>query len=113
MITLRHRLLVSAFSTEILARLYKKITSLLGFEEYHMFLRYVQFDFAKFKENAGIPLSVFVNEINPEDSTIDRFTSNNLHLAVNEIEESQIGKFSFKGKENVQQVFFRFFFSIN
>ena len=104
MITLRHRLLTAASSTEVLAKLYKRIAVSMGFEEYHMFLRYVQFDFAKYKENAGVPLTVFVNELNSEDSKIDRFTSNSLHLAVNEIEESQIGKFSFKGKENIQQL---------
>jgi hypothetical protein len=106
MITLRHRILTAASSTESLAKLYKKLAHLMGFEEYHMFLRYVQFDFAKYKENAGVPQSVFVSEIHPEDTQIDRFTSNSLHLAVNEIEESQIGKFSFKGKENIQNVSF-------
>jgi hypothetical protein len=104
MITLRHRLLSAASNTEVLAKFYKRVAAHMGFEEYHMFLRYVQFDFAKYKENAGVPLSIFVNELHPEDTQIDRFASNNLHLAVNEIEESQIGKFSFKSKDAVQQL---------
>ena len=101
---MRHRLVIASYETEVLSRLYRKLANTLGFEDYHTFMRYVQFDFAKYKENAGIPLSEFVSELHSEDTKIDRFTSNNLHLAVNEIEESQIGKFSFKGKENIQNV---------
>jgi hypothetical protein len=104
MITLRHRLLTSASTTETLAKLYRQVGGHMGFEDYHMFLRYVQFDFAKYKDGAGVPLSIFVNELHPEDPQIDRFTSSGLALAVNEIEESQIGKFSFKTKENVQML---------
>lgn len=104
MTTLRFRILNSAFSAECLSNMYRKMATLFGFEDFHMFLRYVQFDFAKFKENAGQPFALFVNEINPEEIQVDRFTSNTLSLAVNEIEESQIGKFSFKTKDGVQQL---------
>lgn len=105
MVTLRHRLLNAALETEVLAKLYKKQANEMGYEEFHMYLRYVQFDFAKFKENAGQPPPVFVSEINADDSSqIDRYIPNNLYFAIHEIEEGQIGKFSFKGKENIQQV---------
>jgi hypothetical protein len=104
MITLRHRLLTSALETEVLAKLYRSQAAEMGFEEYHMYLRYVQFDFAKYKENAGNPPPVFVSDLNPEDSQLDRYIPVSLPLAVNEVEEGQIGRFSFKAKENIQQV---------
>jgi hypothetical protein len=101
---LRHRLLNASLETEVLAKLYRKHAFEMGFEEFHMYLRYVQFDFAKFKENAGNPPPLFVSELNPEESQIDRYIPNNLYLAIHEIEEGQIGRLSFKGKENVQNL---------
>ena len=103
-ITLRHRLVNASLETEVLAKLYRKYASEMGFEEFHMYLRYVQFDFAKFKENAGNPPPLFVSELNAEESQIDRYIPNNLYLAIHEIEEGQIGRLSFKGKENVQNL---------
>lgn len=78
----------------------------MGFEDFHMFLRYVQFDFAKYKDNAGNPPPIFVSELNSEDSQIDRYVPNSLYLTIHEIEEGQIGKISFKTKDSIQQVGF-------
>lgn len=104
MITLRQRLLTSLMETEILAKMYPKIAEEMGFEEFHMYLRYVQFDFATYKQNAGAPPPLLVSELNPEETQIDRYVSANLYLAIHELEEGQIGRLSFKGKENIQQV---------
>lgn len=104
MITLRHRLLEAAMETEQLAVLYRKLAFEMGFEEFHMYMRYVQFDFAKYKEDAGAPPPVFVSELGADDTHIDRYVPNSLYLAINEIEEGQIGKFSFRGKEALAQV---------
>jgi hypothetical protein len=104
MVTLRHRLLIASMETEVLSKLYRSQAVEMGFEEFHMYLRYVQFDFAKYKENAGNPPPIFVTDLNPEDSQLDRYVPNGLPLAVNEIEEGQIGRFSFKAKENILQV---------
>jgi hypothetical protein len=110
MVTLRHRLLISAMETEVLAKLYKSQAVEMGFEEFHMYLRYVQFDFAKYKENAGNAPPVFVSDLNQDDAQLDRFIPVSLPLAINEIEEGQIGRFSFKAKENIQQVYFFYLF---
>jgi hypothetical protein len=109
MITLRHRLLTSLMETEILAKMYPKIAEEMGFEEFHMYLRYVQFDFAMHKENAGAPPPLLVSELNPEETQLDRYVSANLYLAIHELEEGQIGRLSFKGKENIQQVSLLYF----
>lgn len=90
--------------TEQLAVVYRKLAFEMGFEEYHMYMRYVQLDFAKFKEDAGSPPPLFVSEIRPDDIQIDRYVPNSLNLAINELDESQIAKFSFRGKESISQV---------
>lgn len=92
--------------TEQLAVVYRKLAFEMGFEEYHMYMRYVQLDFAKFKEDAGTPPPLFVSEIRADDIQIDRYVPNSLSLAINELDESQIGKFSFRGKESLNQVCF-------
>lgn len=104
MVTLRHRLIVAAMETETLAKIYRHLAVEMGLEEYHMYLRYVQFDFAKFKENADQSPPMFVSELNPDDPQIDKYIPANLYLAIHELEEGQIGRFSFKTKENLQQV---------
>lgn len=103
-VTLRHRLISASLETEVLSKQYRRVGSELGFEDFHMFLRYVQFDFAKYKDTAGNPPPVFVSELHSEDSQIDRYVPNSLYLTINELEEGQIGRLSFKGKENIQQV---------
>ena len=90
-ITGRHRLINAALETEVLTKIYKKQADEMGFEEYHLFMRSVQFEYAKYKDNAGQPPPVFINEINSEDTSIDRYVPNNLCLAMHEIEETQIG----------------------
>lgn len=104
MVTLRHRLISACLETEVLAKIYRMHANEMGYEDFHMFMRYVQFDFAKYKENAGQPPPVFVNDLSADDSTIDRYVPNSLCLAAQEVDEGQIGRVSFKSKENVQQV---------
>lgn len=103
-ITVRHQLIEAAMETEQLAVVYRKLAFEMGFEEYHMYTRYVQLDFAKYKEDAGTPPPLFVSEIRPDDIQIDRYVPNSLSLAVNELDESHIGKFNFRGKETINQV---------
>jgi hypothetical protein len=107
MVTLRHRLLNAALDTEILSKIYKKQSNEMGFEDFHMFQRYIQLDFAKYKDNASNPPPMFVTELNMEDPSIDRFIPNNLSLSISELEEGSIARLSFKGKENIQQTCFK------
>ena len=105
MITLRHRLISAALETEVLSRLYKRQAAEMGFDESHMHMRYIQFDYAVYKENAGQQPPAAVNEMNAsEEQQLDKFIPAHLHLAVNELEEGQVGKLSFRTKETLQQV---------
>ncbi|XP_064633719.1 uncharacterized protein LOC135491668 [Lineus longissimus] len=104
MVTLRHRLLDSAWETEVLSKIYRKQAVDMGYDECHLFLRFVQFEYANFKENAGKPPPVFITAIQEDDTSVDKYTPSNLYLAINELDESHVGKFSFKSREGILQV---------
>lgn len=47
----------------------------MGYEECHLFLRFVQFEFAAYNEDAGKPPPVFITSVNEDDSiNIDRYS---------------------------------------
>ncbi|XP_064411305.1 uncharacterized protein CCDC162P [Latimeria chalumnae] len=104
LITLRHRLIDAAYQTALLASLYKKFAAEMGFDEFHLFLRPVQFEFAAHKEKADQPPPVFITAVLEDDSSIDRYTPSNLLLGIQEVDENQIGKFSFHCQETVFQL---------
>jgi hypothetical protein len=93
--------MTSAVESEFLSKIYLKQANEMGFDDFHLYMRYIQFDFAKYKDDAGKPPPPFVTELSMEDSKIDRYIPNSLYLAVQELEEGQIGRFSFKGKDNI------------
>lgn len=72
MVNLRHRIITAAIETEFLAKIYTKQALEMGFEEFHMYMRYIQFDFAKYKEDAGKPPPAVVTELTMEDAKIDK-----------------------------------------
>ncbi|XP_043924848.1 uncharacterized protein LOC122799665 [Protopterus annectens] len=103
-VTLRHRLIETASETALLARLYKTCAVEMGFEEYHLYLRPVQFEFASHKEEAEQLPPVFITALLEDDSSIDRYIPSSLLLGIQEIDELQIGKFSFRTWETVLQL---------
>jgi len=56
----------------VLLQEYKKQASDMDYDESHMYLRPVQFEFAPFKEDAGKPPPVFITAVQEDDSLIDR-----------------------------------------
>ncbi|XP_038656938.1 coiled-coil domain-containing protein 162-like [Scyliorhinus canicula] len=103
-ITLRHRLIEAASETSLLARLYKSVAVQMGFDEFHLYLRPLQFEFAAFKEKADQPPPVFITTLLEDNSHVDRYVPSSLPLAIKEVDENQIGKFSFRTKESVLQL---------
>nr|XP_002124544.4 uncharacterized protein LOC100181268 isoform X2 [Ciona intestinalis] len=101
-ILLRHRLIEAAGETEILARLYKQASSEMGFEEFHMYLRLVQFEFANRKEKVDPHPSTITNFI-PDDISADRFIPQHMLLAIQEMDENHLPKFSFRTRESFIQ----------
>ncbi|XP_042188824.1 uncharacterized protein LOC121848532 [Callorhinchus milii] len=106
-ITLRHRLIEVSSETALLARLYKSVSVEMGFDEFHLYLRPVQFEFAAHKEKADQPPPVFITALLEDDSNVDRYIPSSLQLGIHEVDESQIGKFSFRSREAVLQLMAR------
>ncbi|XP_041105837.1 uncharacterized protein si:ch73-242m19.1 [Polyodon spathula] len=104
LITLRHRLIECASETAQLAQLYRTFSAEMGFNEFHLYLRAVQFEFAAHREKADQPPPVFITALLEDDSQVDRYTPSSLPLAIQEIDENQIGKFSFRTQEAVLQL---------
>ncbi|XP_072026117.1 uncharacterized protein [Amphiura filiformis] len=98
-ITIRHRLLEVASETEVIAKLYTKHAHEMGFDECHMFLRCVQFEFASFKENADQPPPLFITALQEDDTSIDRYVPSSLFLAIQELDEKHVGQFSFRTRD--------------
>ncbi|XP_051501949.1 uncharacterized protein si:ch73-242m19.1 [Myxocyprinus asiaticus] len=103
LITIRHRIIQSASETERLSQLYKSIASMMGFDQFHLYMRPVQFEFAVKKE---IPrqLPVFMTALQEDSQCVDRYVPTNLPLAIQELDENHIGKFSYQSNEAVLQL---------
>lgn len=58
----------------LIFRLYKEIAGEMGFDEFHLYLRPVYFEFATHKEKVDQPPSVFVTSLQeqPDSSVVDR-----------------------------------------
>ncbi|XP_034531399.1 coiled-coil domain-containing protein 162 [Notolabrus celidotus] len=100
LVTVRHRLLESASETAHLAHLYRNVAAELGFDDYHLYLRPVRFEVAdqKYKTEQS---PVFITAILEDDSCVDRFIPSHLPLTIQELDENQIGRFSFSSEESV------------
>ncbi|KAM7403482.1 hypothetical protein PAMA_004100 [Pampus argenteus] len=100
LVTIRHRLLESASETAHLAQLYRNVASDLGFDDFHLYMRPLQFEVA---EQTVQPEQrpVFITAILEDDSCVDRFTPPHLPLSIQELDENQIGRFSFSSEAAV------------
>ncbi|KAL5014657.1 hypothetical protein ScPMuIL_008927 [Solemya velum] len=103
-LTIRNRLIDAAWEVELLAKLYKKQATEMGFDEYHLYIRNVQFEYAKKKEDAGKPPPIFITAVHEDDSAVDRYSSVFLNLAIQELDESHVGRFSFRTREGLLQI---------
>ncbi|CAJ1073323.1 uncharacterized protein si:ch73-242m19.1 isoform X2 [Xyrichtys novacula] len=106
LVTIRHRLLEAAAETAHLTQLYRNVASELGFDQFHLYLRPVQFEVAeqKYKTEQS---PVFITAILEDDSCVDRFIPSHLPLSIQELDESQIGRFSFSSEESVTHLMTR------
>ncbi|XP_064783703.1 uncharacterized protein LOC135507886 [Oncorhynchus masou masou] len=103
LVTIRHRLMESAAETAHLAQLYKTQALELGFDEFHLYVRPEQFEFAVQRDKAE-HRPLFVTALLQDDSCLDRYTPSKFPLSIQELDENQIGKFSFYSEETVVHV---------
>ncbi|XP_046532783.1 uncharacterized protein LOC124247491 isoform X5 [Equus quagga] len=72
LLTLRHRLIEMSLESVHLARLYKELACEMGFEEFHLYLRPVHFEFASHKDKADHPPPVFITSLLEDSDRVDR-----------------------------------------
>lgn len=54
----------------------------MGFDEFHMYMRFVQMEFAGFKEDAGKPPPTFITSVLEDESLVDRSEIYHLSLCL-------------------------------
>lgn len=52
--------------------MYKAFAGEMGFDEFHLYLRPVHFEFASHKEKADQPPPIFITSLLEDDSSVDR-----------------------------------------
>lgn len=72
-VVLRHRLITCLWETEILAKIYLNTAIEMGYDEFHLFLRPLQFEAAKYKE-AGDETKppLYITAVQDDDSMVDK-----------------------------------------
>ncbi|XP_048257717.1 uncharacterized protein LOC124151794 isoform X2 [Haliotis rufescens] len=105
-VTLRSRLMDAAWETEILSKIYRQQASEMNFPDCHMYLRPIQFEFASFKDNAKKPPPIFITSVQGDESSFERYTPQNnvIFLAIHELDEGQVGRFSFRSRDGILQI---------
>ncbi|XP_065070456.1 uncharacterized protein LOC135695319 isoform X3 [Rhopilema esculentum] len=99
-LTLRHRLIECCDESSILSQVYKLKAKELGFDECHLFMRAVSFEFAQKKSDVETkPLSTA--QLIQNDSVVDRYTPNTLFLAIQELDEKHLGSFSLRTQDGL------------
>ncbi|XP_076408505.1 uncharacterized protein LOC102904867 isoform X1 [Peromyscus maniculatus bairdii] len=101
LLTLRHRLIEMSVESAYLARLYKESAREMGFEEFHLYLRPVPFECASNEDKADPPPPVFMTSLLEDSGRVDRYSPTALLLAISELDDNQIGKFSFYTKDAI------------
>ncbi|CAD7678215.1 unnamed protein product [Nyctereutes procyonoides] len=106
LVTLRHRLIEMSLESVHLAGLYKVLAREMGFEEFHLYLRPVHFEFASHKDKIDHPPPVFITSLLEDSDRVDRYSPTTLVLAISEVDDNQVGKFSFYTKESILKLLF-------
>ncbi|KAK3774803.1 hypothetical protein RRG08_034892 [Elysia crispata] len=52
--------------------IYKKQAGEMGYPDFHLNMRFVQFEFASFKEKAGKPPPIFITAVQEDDTAVDK-----------------------------------------
>nr|CAH8857122.1 unnamed protein product [Trichobilharzia regenti] len=105
LITVRHRLIDCMWECEILSKIYLNLSYQMGYDDFHLFIRPLQFESAKYKEGAeDLRPPVYITAIQDDDSPLDKYLPSALPLAIHELDETHVGKFSFRGKVTIMEM---------
>ncbi|XP_069812847.1 uncharacterized protein [Dendropsophus ebraccatus] len=103
LITLRYRIIETSFETALLSRTYIRFAEEMGFNQFHLYIRPVQFEFASHKSQGEQKPPMFITSLLEDDSCVDRYSPSSQLLAIHEVDDNQIGKFSFITREGILQ----------
>ncbi|XP_044147086.1 uncharacterized protein LOC122935380 [Bufo gargarizans] len=104
LITLRYRIIEASLETALLSRTYLKFAEEMGYNQFHLYLRPVQFEFASHKDQGEQKPPMFITSLIEDDSCVDRYSPSSQLLAIHEVDDNQIGKFSFFTREGIMQL---------
>ncbi|XP_073531933.1 uncharacterized protein [Phyllobates terribilis] len=104
LITLRYRIIEASLETAFLSRTYTQFAEEMGFNQFHLYLRPVQFEFASPKGHGEQKTPMFITSLIEDDSCVDRYLPSSQFLAIHEVDDNQIGKFSFLTREGIMQL---------
>ncbi|VDP93273.1 unnamed protein product [Echinostoma caproni] len=105
LVTIRHRLMDCMWECEVLSKIYLTFANEMGFDDFHLFVRPLQFEAAKYKEGADeFRPPIYITAIQDDDSALDKFLPSALPLAIHELDETHVGKFSFRGKVTIMEM---------
>ncbi|XP_069830917.1 uncharacterized protein [Dendropsophus ebraccatus] len=104
LITLRYRIIETSFETALLSRTYIRFAEEMGFNQFHLYIRPVQFEFASHKSQGEQKPPMFITSLLEDDSCVDRYSPSSQLLAIHEVDDNQIGKFSFITREGILQL---------
>ncbi|XP_069582750.1 uncharacterized protein [Ranitomeya imitator] len=104
LITLRYRIIEASLETAFLSRTYTQFAEEMGFNQFHLFIRPVQFEFASHKGHEEQKPPMFITSLIEDDSCVDRYLPSSQLLAIHEVDDNQIGKFSFLTREGIMQL---------
>ncbi|KAG5450886.1 Coiled-coil domain-containing protein 162 [Clonorchis sinensis] len=105
LVTLRHRLIDCMWECEVLSKIYLTVAHEMGFDDFHLFIRPLQFEAAKYKEGADdLRPPIYITAVQDDDSMLDKFLPSALPLAIHELDETHVGKFSFRGKVTIMEM---------
>nr|XP_006123306.1 uncharacterized protein CCDC162P [Pelodiscus sinensis] len=76
----------------------------MGFDEFHLYLKPVHFEFASHKEKADQSPPIFIIALLEDDSSVNRYIPSTLLLSIQEIDNNQIGKFTFNTRDGFIQL---------
>ncbi|XP_073432247.1 uncharacterized protein [Dendrobates tinctorius] len=104
LITLRYRIIEASLETAFLSRTYTQFAEEMGFNQFHLYLRPVQFEFASHKGQEEQKPPMFITSLIEDDSCVDRYLPSSQLLAIHEVDDNQIGKFSFFTRDGIMQL---------
>ncbi|CAD5114437.1 DgyrCDS3568 [Dimorphilus gyrociliatus] len=95
-----YQIVDTASQSQILSPTYRKMAKEMGYDECHLFLRFVQFELAGLKQNIAPP-PVFITALLGDDSSVDRLVPSSIPLCINELDEAHLGQISMRSRDNV------------